>query len=552
MNVAESFSSGKGLIWTLKSSYLDIFRLVIGINVTWISCFKNESEVLLYNQYLPIISTRNFENNIKNNIDHLIYTLKSYKNKIVNKQKFYKNIGLKENKKNWIPLIKNHPSLCMKTEYDKYKTILHRIIEELEITDDEIIKIPEYTLLKSKWEVMGTFNNILKLKMNTKYIENKEAVSKYFDISLYKLVNTNNGNNKLFKYNDSIQINPNQIYEIYLLNKNLKRLNKFVLFQKISLKTNNYFYKNLKTEKDKYGVWYLKFDLNKNDDDYDLTDNDLNIILKSKYILKYNDDDDNDEDEEYGFCDIDRFCDGIPLKKEFTSFTLFIAPFISSKNIFSPKIVKTFSYKETDQDNKNDDDEDNKNDKGYKDFGKNGLFYFLGTNLNKNNKYKTKNIRNKIKIKTSKGMRHHSYKAYNLIGRDKIETATKNKEPSFFYINLGEYAFKPTHYTLRHGYWTSGGHMQYWQFEVSNNLVDWIILKKHENDASLSGGYKSCTYKLDINNDKFYKYFRIYMNGTNISNRWDIRLSGMEFYGTLYVIEEYEYGDKIFFKQFNK
>eukprot|EP01084_Bolivina_argentea_P123315 218535_1 len=81
-HVAHSFSGGTGMMWTIKPSYSNKFKLVTGIAVSWISQHKHEAEVLLINQYLPISATRNFEDDPKNNVDHLMYTIKSYQKQI--------------------------------------------------------------------------------------------------------------------------------------------------------------------------------------------------------------------------------------------------------------------------------------------------------------------------------------------------------------------------------------------------------------------------------------------------------------------------------------
>ena len=46
------------------------------------------------NQYLPIVSTINFDNDINNNVDHLLYSLKSYKKVISSIGGFYNIMGL--------------------------------------------------------------------------------------------------------------------------------------------------------------------------------------------------------------------------------------------------------------------------------------------------------------------------------------------------------------------------------------------------------------------------------------------------------------------------
>eukprot|EP01084_Bolivina_argentea_P237826 399589_1 len=46
-SVAHQFSNGAGLLWSIKTNYYNPFKLVIGIDVSWISCHKDESEMLL-------------------------------------------------------------------------------------------------------------------------------------------------------------------------------------------------------------------------------------------------------------------------------------------------------------------------------------------------------------------------------------------------------------------------------------------------------------------------------------------------------------------------
>ena len=67
----------------------------------WISSYKNESEYLLINQYLPIIKTKNYATNINQEVDYLLYSLKRRKDKIIDKQRFYNNLGI-QYKKEWI------------------------------------------------------------------------------------------------------------------------------------------------------------------------------------------------------------------------------------------------------------------------------------------------------------------------------------------------------------------------------------------------------------------------------------------------------------------
>ena len=69
--VAHSFSEERGLVWTIKSSYSNKFRFMIGISVDWISHHKHEREILLMNQYLPIASSRKFDHDPESNVDQV-------------------------------------------------------------------------------------------------------------------------------------------------------------------------------------------------------------------------------------------------------------------------------------------------------------------------------------------------------------------------------------------------------------------------------------------------------------------------------------------------
>ena len=131
------------------------------------------------------------------------------------------------------------------------------------------------------------------------------------------------------------------------------------------------------------------------------------------------------------------------------------------------------------------------------DLDKNGLFYGLGTNFGKT-VYKNPAINNKrVKIKTS-GM-YSSYKSFSFIGRKKTEVFEKiiYKLPAFISFALLKYAFKPTHYTLRHGHDSSDYHLKYWRFEASVDGSDnsWIVLKQHLNENWVNKEYQAKTWK---------------------------------------------------------
>eukprot|EP01084_Bolivina_argentea_P274527 467959_1 len=131
-SVAHTFSAGKGLLWMINPSFANKFNLIIGIAVDWISQHKNEAEVLVVNQYLNIASTITFDKNIENNVDYLLYSIKSYKKLIAYPNKFYKILGVGFNE-SWVPFIRKHKNLYETTELENGKIVLERLMEELNI-----------------------------------------------------------------------------------------------------------------------------------------------------------------------------------------------------------------------------------------------------------------------------------------------------------------------------------------------------------------------------------------------------------------------------------
>eukprot|EP01084_Bolivina_argentea_P305274 527350_1 len=134
--VAHQFSDGVGLLFEMKTTYCNPFNFIKGIDVSWISCHKQEAEILLIDQYLHITTTIDFSDN-DTKIKHLFKKLTIYKNKITDKADFWKTMGFNLNDE-LMSVVKQQALL----QYSKYtdenqerKTILHRLFEELEIAD---------------------------------------------------------------------------------------------------------------------------------------------------------------------------------------------------------------------------------------------------------------------------------------------------------------------------------------------------------------------------------------------------------------------------------
>ena len=130
-SVASTFCNQQGLIWLLQSSYANPLKVIVGIDMDWISCFKHEREVLLYNQCLPIQKTETFDDDSSVLIDHFLYSLKSRKSPILKKQAFYQQLGVRFEPM-WMSDILQHGLLFEETECDGM-TIAERLIVELNV-----------------------------------------------------------------------------------------------------------------------------------------------------------------------------------------------------------------------------------------------------------------------------------------------------------------------------------------------------------------------------------------------------------------------------------
>ena len=99
-----------------------------------ISCFKHEREILLYSQTLPIQSTKALDEDDKTMVDHLMFTLKSTKEHIADKDVFLRKTGITLRNR-WIHMMELHPMLMEPTEYVSKPgaiiTVQQRLVEEL-------------------------------------------------------------------------------------------------------------------------------------------------------------------------------------------------------------------------------------------------------------------------------------------------------------------------------------------------------------------------------------------------------------------------------------
>jgi len=131
-SVAHKFSNGQGLLWYINHNYYNPYRIITGLDVTKISQYKGESEILLNNQHITISNTINFSRQYQEMVDQLLYQLQIYQNKIKDMRdinNFWNSIGLEKDEimenQDIQLIISNHPLLLKAVDGDKQHTRMH-------------------------------------------------------------------------------------------------------------------------------------------------------------------------------------------------------------------------------------------------------------------------------------------------------------------------------------------------------------------------------------------------------------------------------------------
>eukprot|EP00941_MAST-03F_sp_MAST-3F-sp1_P006430 g6430.t1 len=111
---------------------------------------------------------------------------------------------------------------------------------------------------------------------------------------------------------------------------------------------------------------------------------------------------------------------------------------------------------------------------------------------------------------------------------------TKDEQNSWWMIDFGKRKkIQPSAYTLWNGVAGYEHAMRNWRIQASNNLLEWDILREHENENTIETvPGSSATWQLS-SEDKFYRYFIIYQSGPNASGQHHLVIGGIEIYGKL-------------------
>ena len=141
-------------------------------------------------------------------------------------------------------------------------------------------------------------------------------------------------------------------------------------------------------------------------------------------------------------------------------------------------------------------------------------------------------------------------KASNAVGDRGIDCSTydNRRRGEYYLFDFMQNEVAPVWYGLRHGQHDSSFSLRHWRLEASHtgrSDGEWVVLRVHDGDESLNGGYASASWELDAprpqqsqqqqqqqqQQPEFFRFFRVIMTGKCSSGYDRLFLSGFELWG---------------------
>jgi len=180
------------------------------------------------------------------------------------------------------------------------------------------------------------------------------------------------------------------------------------------------------------------------------------------------------------------------------------------------------------------------------DFDTNGLIYYIGTDrLTK--KYTNPLHEDKVKLMLSHPLYSDEQSSDSILDLFTSKTTFwGGSSPQWMVIDVGEqYKLNCKAFTLRHGFHVANSYICDWEFQGSNDLVEWDVLYVGI-DPPFTKGYDTKTFTA-LPSSNYYRYFRVlqrgnYSTGDGVSDGAPyLCIDGIELYGkTLIPLEKSE------------
>ena len=172
-----------------------------------------------------------------------------------------------------------------------------------------------------------------------------------------------------------------------------------------------------------------------------------------------------------------------------------------------------------------------------RDFDRNGIVYWIGTNAHSSEWVNPAEF-GIVSISCSDGKKIPYGKMYQILSRDQtLNVHSSDDRHAWFAIDFG-LEFLPSAYTLRHARGYGKSALRHWTVQFSIDGINWIDIKVHTNDFSLTEPGSTHTWNLDlpegVDKTKGFRHMRLLQGGKNSSNQTCyISISGLELYGTV-------------------
>jgi hypothetical protein len=165
-----------------------------------------------------------------------------------------------------------------------------------------------------------------------------------------------------------------------------------------------------------------------------------------------------------------------------------------------------------------------------KDFDKNGILYWLGSNYD-SEPYINPMDRGYVTVVASANC--EVGKVQDLISWEPSKCNLVSMSNGSVRIQFKSIVIQPTKYTIRHTMSRNDECLRNWKFQGSVDGVHYTDLSIHINDCSLAT-VKGSTFTWSIDPTKatdYYRYFQLLQTGNNSSNNCYLSMGGLEIYG---------------------
>mmetsp|Transcript_22165 Transcript_22165/g.57833 ORF Transcript_22165/g.57833 Transcript_22165/m.57833 type:complete len:549 (+) Transcript_22165:57-1703(+) len=163
------------------------------------------------------------------------------------------------------------------------------------------------------------------------------------------------------------------------------------------------------------------------------------------------------------------------------------------------------------------------------DFDENGLLYWLGTN-GKTTAYTNPHTSGKVVVTPSSVESGGAAGFIEHAARGRTCFTENTALPGSSVVVQLPAPMVVTRYTLRHGYSHGTYMLGNWNLEGSEDGAEWVVLRQHLNDGSITGAFDTASW--DANPDGLaFSHFRIFATGPDSSGHNYLMMSGLELYG---------------------